>query len=153
MLAELRWALRSTNLPGWHQFEIARNNVDDINYHFNQDLANVNKWLIANRLTLHQFKTKFMLISSGQRIATFRSDPCFNIDGIPLDKVSHAKSLGVHFTENLSWNIPIASCIGTLKRFRSFDPVATLHLIIYFLVKPYFNHCCNLGQLQQNLGG
>ena len=51
----------------------ASNNIDDINYHLNHDLANVNKWLIANRLTLNQSKTEFMLIDSRQRIATFRS--------------------------------------------------------------------------------
>ncbi len=41
----------------------ASNNIDDINYHLNHDLANVNKWLIANRLTLNQSKTEFMLIN------------------------------------------------------------------------------------------
>ena len=40
----------------------ASNDIDDINYHLNHDLANVNKWLIANRLTLNQSKTEFMLI-------------------------------------------------------------------------------------------
>ena len=51
----------------------ASNNIDDKNYHLNHDLANVNKWLIVNRLTLNQSKTEFMLIGSRQRIATFRS--------------------------------------------------------------------------------
>ena len=32
----------------------ASNNIDDIDYHLNQDLANVIKWLIAKRLTLNQ---------------------------------------------------------------------------------------------------
>ena len=40
----------------------ASNNVDDIDYKLNQDLDNVNKWLIANKLTLNQSKTEFMLI-------------------------------------------------------------------------------------------
>ena len=65
----------------------ASNNIDDINYHLNHDLANVNKWLIANRLTLNQSKTEFMLIGSRQRIATFLSVPCLEIDGVPIDKV------------------------------------------------------------------
>ena len=38
----------------------ASNNIDDINYYLNQDLANVNKWLIANRLTLNQLKTELI---------------------------------------------------------------------------------------------
>jgi len=111
----------------------ASNNIDDINYHLNQDLANVNKWLIANRLTLNQSKTEFMLIGSRQRIATFQSVPCFEIDGVPIDKVSQVKSLGVYLDENLSWNRQIneltkkiASGIGALKRVRSFVAVETL---------------------------
>ena len=85
----------------------ASDNIGDINYHLNHDLANVNKWLIANRLTLNQSKTEFMLIGSRQRIATFRSVPCLEIDGVPIDKVLQAKSLGVYLDENLSWNIQI----------------------------------------------
>ncbi|XP_028412379.1 uncharacterized protein LOC114535622 [Dendronephthya gigantea] len=92
-----------------------------------------------------------MLIGSRQRIATFQSDPCFKIDGIPIDKVSHTKSLGVHLDENLSWNIQIkeltkkiASGIGALKLVRSFVPVATLYLIFNSLVQPYFNYCCTV---------
>jgi hypothetical protein len=34
----------------------ASNNVDDIDYKLNQDLDNVNKWLIANKLTLINLK-------------------------------------------------------------------------------------------------
>ncbi len=70
-----------------------------------------------------------MLIGSRQRIATFRSVPCLEIDGVPIDKVLQTKSLGVYLDENLSWNIQIneltkkiASGIGALKRVRSFVP-------------------------------
>ena len=88
-----------------------------------------------------------MLIGSRQRIATFRSVPCLEIDGVPIDKVLQAKSLGVYLDENLSWNIQIneltkkiAYGIGALKRVRSFVPVATLQLIFNSLVQPYFSH-------------
>jgi hypothetical protein len=89
----------------------ASNNIDYKNYHLNHDLANVNKCFIANRLTLNQSKTEFMLIGSRQRIATFRSVPCSEIDGVPIDKVLQAKSLGVYLDENLSWNIQINELI------------------------------------------
>ncbi len=67
-----------------------------------------------------------MLIGSRQRIATFRSVPCLEIDGVPIDKVLQAKSLGVYLNdENLSWNIQlneltkkIASGIGALTHYR-----------------------------------
>ena len=131
--SQVRMYADDTNLT------FASNNIDDINYHLNQDLANVNEWLIPNRLTLNQFKTEFMLIGS------------MLIDGAPIDKVSKAKSLGVYLDENLSWNIPvneltkkIASGIGALKRVRSFVPAATLQLIFNSLIQPYFNYCCTV---------
>ena len=37
------------------------NNINDINLYFNEDLLNVSEWLWANRLTLNQTKTEFML--------------------------------------------------------------------------------------------
>ena len=100
-------ALPGTNVRGDTNLTFASNNIDDINYYLNQDLANVNKWLIANRLTLNQSKTEFMLIGSRQRIATFQTVPSLEVDWVLIDKVSQAKSLGVYLDENLSWNIQI----------------------------------------------
>ena len=48
----------------------AGNNIDDIDYGINQDLANVNDWLFANKLTLNKSKTEFMLIGSRQKLGT-----------------------------------------------------------------------------------
>ena len=53
----------------------ASNNIYDINNNFNEDLANVAEWLSANKLTLNQSKTEFMLIGSRQRIKTFQTVP------------------------------------------------------------------------------
>ena len=124
----------------------ASNNIDGISSHLNQDLANVNKWL-----TLNQSKTEFMLVGSRRRIAVLRSVPCLEIDRVPIDKFSQAKSLGVHLDGNLSWNIQIneltkkiASGMGALKRVRSFVPAATLQLVFNSLVQPYFNYCCTV---------
>jgi hypothetical protein len=47
---------------------LTSDNVLDIEQNLNQDLESVNKWLIANKLTLNQSKTEFMLIGSRQRI-------------------------------------------------------------------------------------
>ena len=103
----------------------ASNDIDDIDHHFNEDLAKVSEWLVANRLTLNQSKTEFMLIGSRQRISTFNSSPSLTINDVPIKQVSHTKSLGVHIDENLTWNVHIeklckkvASGIGALKRIR-----------------------------------
>ena len=43
------------------------------NFRLGQHLANENQWLIANKSTLNQSKTEFMLIRSRQRLCTFQS--------------------------------------------------------------------------------
>ena len=127
----------------------AGNNVLDIEQNLNQDLENVNEWLIANKLTLNHSKTEFMLIGSRQRIRTFETSPSLEIGGMPIHRVSHTKSIGVYLAENLIWNEhinqisrKIASGIGALKRIKSFVPDTTLQFIFNSLVQPYFDYCC-----------
>ena len=128
---------------------VAGNNVLDIEQNLNQDLENVNEWLIANKLTLNQSKTEFMLIGSRQRIRTFETSPSLEIGGMPINRVSHTKPIGVYLDENLIWNEhinqisrKIASGIGALKRIRSFVPDTTPQFIFNSLVQPYFDYCC-----------
>ena len=40
----------------------ANNDISSIEASFNQDLSNINRWLIANKLTLNMTKPEFMLI-------------------------------------------------------------------------------------------
>ena len=127
----------------------AANNIPDIESKLNEDLTNVNEWLIANRLTLNSSKTEFMLIGSRQRISTFDSSPSLIIDGTPVKRVTHTKSLGVNIDENLSWSVhidtiskKIASGIGAIKRMRAFVPDTTLKYIFNSIVQPHFDYCC-----------
>ena len=76
---------------------LAGDNVLDIEQHLNQDLENVNEWLIANKLTLNQSKTEFMLIGSRQRIRTFETSPSLELAGMPINRVSHTKTHKVYW--------------------------------------------------------
>ena len=124
------------------------NCVDTINEVLNRDLAKVNEWLIANKLTLNASKTEFMLIGSRQRLCTFDKSPSLSIDDKSIKHVSSTKSLGVHIDENLSWNVhietiakKIASGLGALKRCRRFVPQSTLHSVFNALIQPHFDYC------------
>ena len=97
----------------------ASNCVDTINEVLNRDLAKVNEWLIANKLTLNASKTEFMLIGSRQRLSTFDKSPSLSIDDKSIKHVSSTKSLGVHI-ETIAKKI--ASGLGALKRCRRFVP-------------------------------
>ena len=126
----------------------ASNNIENINTALNVDLARVEKWLTANKLTLNASKTEFMLIGSRQRLSTFHNPPSLMIDGAPITHVTSTKSLGVHIDHTLSWNVhienlckKIASGIGALKRVRSFVPHETLRSIFMSLVQPHIDYC------------
>ena len=75
----------------------ASNNAEDMNLYLNQDLAKVNEWLVANKLTLNQSKTELMLIGSKQRLSTFISAPSLAIEGGTYKTgSSHQISWGAH---------------------------------------------------------
>ena len=61
----------------------------------NQDLSNINCWLIANKLTLNMTKTEFMLIGSRQKLNSLSVLPAVEIYGTQLNRVNFTKSLGV----------------------------------------------------------
>ena len=62
-------------------FTFASNNIETINDVMNPDLSNVNKWLVANKLTLNSWKTEFMIVGSRQRLGTCNASPNLTIDG------------------------------------------------------------------------
>ena len=41
----------------------------------NEDLLNISKWLIANKLTLNMTKTEFILIVSREKLNTLTASP------------------------------------------------------------------------------
>ena len=46
----------------------ADNDICSFEASLNQNLSNINRWLIANKLTLNMTKTEFMLIESRQKL-------------------------------------------------------------------------------------
>ena len=79
-----------------HNLTFASNKMKDIELYLKEDLANVNQWLIANKLTLNQSKTQFMLTGSRQRLCKFQSAPNLTVSGTPIKQVPEAKSLDAY---------------------------------------------------------
>ena len=50
-------------------------NTVEVEAKLNHDLLNVDQWLKANRLTLNEGKTEFMIIDSRQRVPSFEQWP------------------------------------------------------------------------------
>ena len=81
----------------------ADKDVNIIQSCLNEDLLNISKWLITNKLILNMTKTEFMLIGSRQKLNAVTASPVLSINGTPVNHVSTSKSLGVLIDTNLTW--------------------------------------------------
>ena len=82
----------------------ADSNICSIEASLNQDLSNINRWLISNKLTLNMTKTEFMLIRSRQKLNSVSAIPALEINETQLNRANFTKSLGVLIDENLTWS-------------------------------------------------
>ena len=127
----------------------ADNDICSLEASLNQDLLNINRWLIANKLTLNMTKSEFMLIASRQKLNSLSVLPGLEINGTQLNRVNFTKSLGVLIDENLTWSNHInaiskrisSGIIRSIKRISHFVPPATLHIIYHGLVQSHFDYC------------
>ena len=70
------------------------NNLSDLENLMNFDLQSLNRWLIANKLSLNVAKTEFMVIGSRQRLATFDGhELCVTVNNESVKQVKSAKTL------------------------------------------------------------
>ena len=111
----------------------AASTMIDLENAVNLELRNLQRWLIANRLSLNIAKTEFMVIGSNQRIHALSNNQIhIEIDGKSIKRVEETKSLVLFIDEHLSWRTnhieeiskKISSAIGTLKH-------KTIHLRKY----------------------
>ena len=114
----------------------------------NEDLLNISKWLIANKLTFNMTKTEFMLIGSRQKVNALTASPVLSINGTPVNQVSTSKSLGVLIDANLTWGSHIEKlaekkCLWycSYQTGQAICSPATLHLIYKALIQPHFDYC------------
>ena len=78
--------------------------VGEIETKLNHDLINVDKWLIANKLTLNKSKTEFIIIGSRQRVPSSEQGPLIKLADKVIKRVPHKKTLGVIVDEQLKWD-------------------------------------------------
>jgi hypothetical protein len=116
IIGPLLFLVYINDLPNCLNEGFTRMFADDTNLHFSSDnlshleflmnssLINLNRWLIANKLSLNIAKTEFMIIGSRQRVATFNNyELSVSVDNVPVRQVSSTKTLGLTLDENLTW--------------------------------------------------
>ena len=115
----------------------------------NSELNNLYNWLKANKLSLNIAKTELMVISTRQKfLAENCSEINIQLDGHPISRVEHTKSLGLNIDDRLSWSNhikdlckKISSAIGALRRIRPLISQSTEVQIYNALIQPHFDYC------------
>ena len=120
----------------------------EIQERLNADLENVHQWLVANKLTLNNHKTEYMIIGSRQRISIIITDLKIELGESVIKRVNKSKTLGIVTDEHLSWNDQIQNVvtkvskeIGMLRRIRQFVPKSTILRIYNAIVLSHFDYC------------
>lgn len=99
-------------------------NINDSIQDINHDMQRVAEYCKNNILTLNEGKCEFMIVGSRSAIRKVKDvilDPIL-INGKPIKRVSHAKSLGLTYDEILSWNKQVNKNVGcAISKFKEFS--------------------------------
>ena len=121
--------------------------IQEIESNMNRDLAHVNDWLLANKLSLNVVKTEFILIGSAQKLNSIVIQPNIEINQVKINQVGNATVLGVEIDDR-SWHSHIdkvakkvTSGIGAIRKIRDLVDRETLISVYNALVNPHFDYC------------
>ena len=89
------------------QITTSNSDISVILENLNADLLNVSTWMSANKLTLNNNKTEFMVIGSNRRLGQVEQEPSICVAGVEIKKVNVAKSLGLMIDDTLSWSAQV----------------------------------------------
>ena len=127
-----------------YDFETLAQNLSD-------DLNNIQRWLLKNKLQHHPTKTKVMFIASSYNLINKIGNTPILMNNTPVPRTSKYTCLGMDIDEKLTWDAHIDSIcskvsagIGAMKRIKPFVPPATLQTIYKALIQPYFDYCSPL---------
>ena len=77
------------------QIATSSDDIKVITETLNRYLNNVANWLSANKLTLNNSKTEYMIIDSKKRLSQVTADPAISVGNLEIKRVEMTKSLGL----------------------------------------------------------
>ena len=111
-------------------------NVNRLIDTLNNELKNVDDWLVTNRLSLNVQKTSYMVFTN----LLLPNNINIEIRGSSLSKVSNMKFLGIYIDDKLSFNTHViktknklAKAVGVMKRMSQVIPKPTMLNLYYTL--------------------
>ena len=148
ILGPLSFLIYINDLPACHLPSVPRMYVRMIQsiYNLNHDLAQIQTWLQANKLSLNAKENKFSIIGSHNKLANLNHQFDVKINEHYLERAKTYKYLGIDLDESLSWDTHIDNVVkkasaglGAIKGVRNLVPRETLITIYKALVQPYFD--------------
>ena len=119
----------------------AGNSLIDLCADINATLVEIDKWLLANRLSLNINKTKYIIFTQNPRMFP---EVILTIRGHQLEQVKSIKFLGIHIDENLKFKYHIdnickklSRSLGILYRMSQFVPPYILLVLYYSIFYPH----------------
>lgn len=115
----------------------------------NTELENLSHWFKANKLSLNINKTNYIFFTSRSKYKTEASKSfSIQLDGKNIERVCHAKFLGVYIDQELTWNkhiqeicTKISKNIGIMSRISYKLNTPILSKLYNTLILPYLNYC------------
>ena len=114
----------------------------------NQELKQVNNWLIANKLSLNVSKSSLLVFHPPQKKLKQIN---IQINGLNIPLKEKAKYLGIILDENFIWhahvqyiNIKLSRAIGILSKLRHSLPTQMLRALFFSFFQPHIEYCINI---------
>ena len=90
-----------------------KKNLPELFISINEELMNIDAWLIANKLSVNIKKTNYILF---QTIGSHCPENLtVRLRNVPIQKVSSIKFLGLHLQENLSWKLQMEHVLTKVR--------------------------------------
>ncbi len=125
--------------------------VKDLEKKLNEDMTSVSEWCTDNHMLANASKTKTMLITTWQKRASLPEQDRIlkvTLNYNQLDNVENDKLLGVHISNNLSWENHINSVLSKvnrniplLRRIKSYLTIDVRKMFFNANILPHLDYC------------
>ena len=116
----------------------------------NEELKNIDNWLIANKLSLNVEKTKYILFSS-RTTKALSKELFLSIRKNEIERVTSIRLLDVIFNQRLTWKDHMAMLISKLKsslyavmKIKPFLTQEALHTLLHSLILSHIRYCITI---------
>ena len=115
-------------------------NLTELSYRMSGELAKIDRWLVANRLSLNLTKTSYMVFSHNN----IPDDPKISVRNVDIDRVHKTSFLGINIDDQLKFSYHVDSVArklsrsaGAIYRMSSIAPASVLLTLYYSLFYPH----------------